>query len=187
MSKSSFKPRDKATANLTARPNAADNFKIGGIYTVTCIDADGNLKWVEEAHNLFTTAGIDHIMDIVFGTTAKDATLYVGLIDEGTPMAAADTLASPTNWTEATETATGSANRQEWVNDAGGSSSGALGNGDSVASFTIDDTDTIGGAFLTNVETGTAGILYCVVEFTDRAVASGDTLTVDYTITAADS
>jgi len=190
MSKSSFKPNDKATAGLVARPGCEDNFSVGGIFTMTCFDADGNEKWVEKGHNVFTTEGIDHVVDVVFGATAADATLYVGLMDDGGAVVAGETLvtiaAGSNNATEITISVT-SGDRQEWVDDAAGSVAGVLGNGDSVASFAIDASDTVGGAFLTNASTGTSGKLLCGYEFTNRAVASGDTLTVDYTITAADS
>jgi acyl dehydratase len=52
--------------------------------------------------------------------------------------------------------------------------------------FSITGTATVAGAFLNTAATGTAGILYGVVDFSSsRAVISGDTLQVTVTVTAA--
>jgi hypothetical protein len=48
----------------------------------------------------------------------------------------------------------------------------------------MNGTTTIAGAFLTNVATGTSGILFSEADFQspgDRAVVSGDVLNVTYT------
>jgi hypothetical protein len=55
-----------------------------------------------------------------------------------------------------------------------------------VATFTINATVTVGGAFLTsdNTKGGTSGVLFSAADFEspgDRAVVSGDTVTVTYT------
>jgi hypothetical protein len=59
-------------------------------------------------------------------------------------------------------------------------------NSASAATFTINGTVTVGGAFLTsdNTKSGTTGILFSASDFAapgDRAVVSGDTVTVTYT------
>lgn len=63
-------------------------------------------------------------------------------------------------------------------------------NSASPASFTINGTTTIGGAFLTSVSTkgGVTGVMYSAADFSspgDRSVVSGDTLTVTYTLSLA--
>jgi hypothetical protein len=47
-------------------------FKVGGVFYVKCFDKDGNLKWEDEAKNLVTDDGLDHILDVILhGTAAK--------------------------------------------------------------------------------------------------------------------
>jgi hypothetical protein len=63
-------------------------------------------------------------------------------------------------------------------------------NSASPATFTINATSTIAGAFLTSISTkgGTTGILFSASDFSspgDRAVVSGDTLSVTYTLSLA--
>ena len=65
---------------------------------------------------------------------------------------------------------------------------GSVSNTASKATFSINGTTTIFGAFLTtsNTKSGTAGTLYGVVDFgSSRAVISGDTLEITVTLTAA--
>ena len=63
-------------------------------------------------------------------------------------------------------------------------------NSASPASFTINATATVGGAFLVSNSTksGTTGVLFSASDFTapgDRSVASADTLNVTYTFSLA--
>jgi hypothetical protein len=60
-----------------------------------------------------------------------------------------------------------------------------ISNSGSPAVYTINGTTTVGGAFLTsdNTKSGTTGTLFSAVDFSapgDRAVVSGDTITVSY-------
>jgi hypothetical protein len=63
-------------------------------------------------------------------------------------------------------------------------------NSASVAVFNINATQTVGGAFLTsdNTKSGSTGTLFSAADFSapgDRAVTSGDTLNVTYTLSLA--
>ena len=65
---------------------------------------------------------------------------------------------------------------------------GSVNNSSSKATFSINGTTTIFGAFLVTNSTkgGTSGTLYGVVDFgSPRAVISGDTLEITVTLTAA--
>jgi hypothetical protein len=55
-------------------------------------------------------------------------------------------------------------------------------NSASPASFSINATSTIAGAFLASVSSGTSGILFSAGDFTggDKTVDSGDSLSVTY-------
>ncbi len=158
-----------------------DGFKIGGTFFVQCFDKDGNLKWEDAAKNIVTNVGLDHVLDVVLHGASATATWYVGLKNVGA-VAAGDTMASPGSWTENTNY---TGDRKEYVEAA--ASSQSITNSANKASFAIDtDSQTIAGAFLTAAATGTAGILFCVADFTggNKSADDGDTLEVTYTITA---
>ena len=160
---------------------ALDNVNLGlaNYWKVTCLDKDGNVKWEEDKKNLITTVGLNHILDTQFHASTQVTAWYIGLKGAGTPVAA-DTMASHSSWAELTGYA---GNRKEWTE--GAASSGSMTNSSSV-DFTINATATIAGAFLNTAATGTAGVLYGVVDFSSaRSVISGDTLQVTVTVTAA--
>jgi len=156
--------------------------RIGGYFNVTCKGPDGQVKWEEVAHNIVTNEGLDHILDIVLHGDTQVSPWYVGIKNAGA-VAAGDTLASHGGWTENTNY---TGNRQEY--DEAAASSQSTTNSASKASFAIDtDSQTIAGAFLASVATGTAGTLLCVADFAGtKAADDGDTLEVTYTIGAAD-
>lgn len=179
---SKVKTKDSTTANITASMSIKDSFKFKNPVKVECIGPDGVVKWVEEGYNLVTTQGLEDILDVYFSDGSQDATHYIGLKGTGA-VAVGDTLASHANWTEVTDY---TGNRKAWTE--AGVSSKAITNSASPASFAIDDTATVAGAFLTNAETGTDGILVAAIDFTaSRSVLSGDTLNVTYSLTIADA
>lgn len=153
--------------------------QLSNVWTMTCLDITGNIKWTETKKNLITTEGLNHILNTQFtGSTAVNP-WYIGLKGSGTP-AAADTLASHGTWSEETGY---TGNRKEWTE--GSASAGSMTNASSV-DFSINGTATIAGAFLGSASSGTSGTLYGVVDFgSARSVLSGDTLQVTVTVTAA--
>jgi len=155
--------------------------KIGGVFGAECYDRNGNKKWDDVAKNLVVNQGLNHTLDVVFHGTAAVATWYVGLKKTGTP-ATADTLASHASWTEAT----GYTGVRKAYTEATASGK-SITNSANKASFAIGASATIAGAFVCSVTSGTGGTLWCAANFTTpRAVESGDTLEVTYTISAAD-
>lgn len=159
-------------------------FKVGGVFEVECYGPDGRLKWQAQAKNLVTNVGLNHILDVLLHGSTQVSTWYVGLKNAGT-VAAADTLASHSGWTENTNY---TGNRQEYEEAA--ASSQSITNSANKASFSIDtDSQTIAGAFLASVATGTSGTLLCAADFTggNKSCDNGDTLEVTYTISASDA
>ncbi len=160
-------------------------FGLGGVFYFVCYDANGKLKWETEAHNLVTDAGLEHILDVsLAGTTnASQLTWYLALTDDGPTIASADTMGSHAGWAEAT--AYDQATRPAWDEARTDLS---VSNVLNLGTFTMNDADTVGGAFLTDLNTigTTDGVLLCVAAAseTDRVVASGDTLNVRYDIVA---
>lgn len=163
-----------------------DVLKVGGVFKLECIDKYGKLKWSDDIHNTVVNVGLQHILDILFASDTQIATWYVGLTD-GTPtISAADTMASHAGWAEVV--AYSQATRQEFVDVR---SAQSVSNTASPASFSINGSATIGGAFITSDSTksGTTGILLCAAVRTggDRTVESGDTINVTYTFSGASS
>lgn len=163
--------------------DAKQGIVVENIYTVECVGPDGKVKWTDEFKNLVTTEGLNDNLDKYLKGSAYTAAWYVGLTD-GTPTtAAADTLASHAGWLEVSAY---TGNRQALT--LGTVAAGSVDNSASKASFPItSDATTIGGAFVSSVATGTAGILYGVGAFTggDKSADNGDTLNVTVTLTAA--
>lgn len=164
-----------------------EKVKAGGVFTVQCFDKDGNLKWTEENHNLVVNVGLKDMNDKYFTGSSYTAAWYIGLYGSGATNspAAGDTMSSHIGWTEvvAYSQATRPAATFAAATTADPS---VITNSASPATFSINGTTTVGGAFLTsnNTKSGTTGILFSASDFQspgDRSVVSGDTLTVTYT------
>lgn len=154
--------------------------KVGGVFEVTAY-RNGEIIWQDRAENLVVNAGLDHMLDATLSAGTQITSWYVGLKGTGSP-AAGDTLASHATWTEIADY-TGT--RPAWTD--GGVSSQSVTNSASKASFSIDDTVTVYGAFLSSAASGTSGTLFCAGDFSSsKALENGDTLEVTYTISAAD-
>jgi hypothetical protein len=170
-----------ATGATTMKQQENVGLALTNIWTMTCLDSSGNVKWSETKKNLITTEGLNHILNTQFHGGTQVSPWYIGLKGTGT-VAAADTLASHAGWSEVTDY---DGNRKEWTE--GAASSGSMTNSSSV-DFSINGTATVAGAFLSSVATGTSGTLYGVVDFaSSRSVLSGDTLQVTVTVTASSS
>lgn len=161
--------------------------KAGGIFTVQCHDKDGNLKWEAKEHNLVVNEGLQYMNAKTFTGSSYTAAWYLGLYGAGasnTP-AAADTMASHAGWTEVTAYSQTTRPACNFGTPTTADPSVAT-NSASAATFSINATTTVGGAFLTTDSTkgGTTGTLFSAADFQspgDRSVVSGDTLSVTYT------
>lgn len=156
-------------------------------FFVECVSPTGEIKWTDSFHNLVVNVGLDDSLDKHLKGSAYTAAWYVGLTDATPTVAAADTMASHAGWTEDQTYSEGV--RQTLT--LGTVSGQSVDNSASKASYSINGTTTIGGAFVTtdNTKGGTSGILYGAGAFTggNRAVDNGDTLNVTVTLTAAAS
>lgn len=130
---------------------------------------------------MIVNTGLDYFLDVPLSSGTQNYTHYVGLKGAGAVLAA-DTLASQANWSIVTDY---TGNRKLW--QEGGVSGQSISNTGNAASFAINATVTVAGAFITPEETAASGTLVCAVDFAaSRSLASGDTLNVTYTISAAD-
>ncbi|MDJ0712582.1 MAG: hypothetical protein QNJ14_19525 [Woeseiaceae bacterium] len=173
-------------ANAAACVGEAVHEELGlkGEWDVVCRDRHGRVKWRDSIKNLVTNAGESYMLQAGLDNQTQIGTWYVGLTDSSPTVAETDTMASHAGWVE--DQNYSEAVRQTWT---GGTESGqSIDNSASKATFSINATTTIGGAFLNSVSTkgGTTGTLYAVGAFSggNKSVASGDTLEVTATFTA---
>ena len=182
---------DQVSAGLTMGTRAIDKAEATGVYKIECHDAQGNLKWEAKSANLVVNGGLQDMNAKYFTGSAYTATWYLGLYGAGASNnpAAADTMSSHAGWTEIVPYSNATRPACTFGTPTTANPSVAT-NSASPASFTVNATSTVGGAFLTSNSTksGTTGILYSAADFGspgDRAVASGDILTVTYTLSLA--
>ena len=177
---------DAVSANVQKSKGVAEGIKGGGVFTVECFDKDGNHKWTAKSPNLVVNVGLADMNDKYFSGSGYTAAWYLGLYGAASSNdpAAGDTMASHAGWTEVTDYSQ-STRPACTFGSATVADPSVIDNSGSVAVFSINNTVTVGGAFLTSDDTkgGTSGILFSAADFQapgDRAVVSGDTLNVTY-------
>lgn len=179
---------DSCDASIVRNAAQDEKTSITGYYTVECHDADGNLKWKDDIHNLVTTVGKNLTMDTVLGNSAAGA-VVMGLKGVGTPDAA-DTQASHATWLEVglANAPTYSGNRK--TPTFGAAAAGVKSTSAAVV-FTMTGSGTVAGCFIniggSATIDDTTGTLFSAGDFTvgNKVVTSGDTLSVTYSATAA--
>ena len=183
---------DIVSSDLICRSQYGEGLVAMGKYFVECFDKDGNLKWSDEASNLVVNTGLQYMAGTSLdGATARITAWYVGLITgpgSGTTFAAGDTASLHAGWAE--NTAYSNSTRPAATFAAATTANpSVVTNSASKATFNINNTATIAGAFLISNDTkgGTSGTLFSASDFTggDRSVGSGDTLQVTYTFSLA--
>jgi len=186
-------------AEITMQANAVipEGMGVDGFYHVECRDADGNLKWNEEFPNLVVAVGKQLMLDTLLRTSGTYTTVgpFLGLINNSTTFAAADTMSSKT-WTELTTyTVGGSAVRGTAVfaaaSSTGTTPSNVTTSTATAITYTMTGSATVYGCFLVtgtgavSTISSTAGTLYSEGNFsTAKTVTTGDTVSVTYSTTA---
>jgi hypothetical protein len=183
---------DRVEGQVTGLSQLHHGVKLRARWDFQCFDKDGNLKWEDYCDpNIFVNEGLDDVLEEYYNGSAYTAAHYIGLVDNAgfTAYAAGDTAAQiggSNGWAE--DTTYSDANRPTYNPAAAASQS--IDNSASKASFSINGSATIRGAFCItdNTKGGTAGTLISESDFTggNRSVQSGDTLEVTLTVTAAD-
>lgn len=190
------------SAVVSVKTNASGNEAIGmeGVYNVVCHDAQGNIKWEEQAPNLVNAVGKQLMLDTLLAGSSYNVTgPYLGLISTTSPTfgTGSDTMSSHSGWTEFTNyTVGGSAVRGTAVFGAATSTGSTPTNVTTATASAITYTITGGGGNVTGcfLVTGTgasdtisntSGVLYSAGAFgTPKAVTAGDTVSVTYSTTA---
>lgn len=165
--------------------NNKEAIKVGGVFCIKCFSCDGKLLWKKVAKNRVVNVGLQHILDVLFSGATQVNPWYLGLIDNTSSvnLVAADTLSSHAAWTENTNY---TGDRKEYVEVR---SAQTMSNTASKASFTITvNSQTISGAFLCSVATGTTGTLLSEAVFTggSEVVNSGNVIEVQYVFLGSD-
>jgi hypothetical protein len=182
---------DVIGSSITKALESGESATAKGVYHMQCFDKDGNLKWEAECPNLVVNVGLQDMNNKYFLGSSYTAAWYIGLYGAGasnTP-AAGDTAASHAGWTEVTPYSQATRPACTFGTPTTANPSVAT-NSASPAVYTINATQTVGGAFLisNSTKSGSTGTLYSASDFTspgDRSVVSGDTLNVTYTLSLA--
>jgi len=181
------KASDSVTAGMITNRVGGERVGAGGVFTVTCVGADGKEKWSDTFHNLVVNQGLQDMNSKYFVGSGYTASWFLGLVQgpgSGTTFAAADTLASHAGWTELVPGTAYTGNRKTATfGTATTADPSVITNSASPASFAmLVNATVVAGAFLSSVSSGTSGILFSAGDFTggDKTVDSGDTLNVTY-------
>ncbi len=185
------KANDSVQTGLIAGTKNAEQALATGRFKVECFDKDGNLKWAVESKNLVVNVGLKYMAGSALAAETQITTWYLGLYGAGasnTP-AAGDTASSHAGWTEITPYSNATRPTATFA-AATTANPSVVTNSASPASFSINATATVGGAFLISNSTkgGTTGTLFSAADFQspgDRNVVNGDTLNVTYTFSLA--
>ena len=158
---------------------------VGGVFTFEHY-REGKLIDTWETKNIMTLEGLDYVIDVAVANGAQIAGHYVGIFKGNyTPDGTETGATVATDSTEATEYTLGT--RPAYA--PGTVASQSVDNTASKASFTMNATVTIHGAFLSgdSAKSGTGSKCLCVSRFPgQRDLLSTDELLVTYTISAQD-
>jgi len=182
---------DHVSSGLTCNLKAGEEAKATGVFEIKCHDKDGNLKWEAQSKNLVVNVGLQYMAGTALTSVTQVTSWFLGLYGAGasnTP-AAGDTMSSHAGWTEVTAYSNATRVAATFVTATAANPS-VVTNTASPATFNINGTTTVGGAFLTSgsAKGGTAGTLFSAADFGspgDRSVVSSDTLSVTYTFSLA--
>lgn len=181
---------DAVNSGLVCGANPADKVLAMGRFIVECYDSEGILRWREDNPNLVVNVGLQYMCGAALTSTSQITSWYIGLYGSGSTNnpAAGDTMVTHAGWTEVVAYSNATRPACTFVAATLANPSVAT-NSASPAAFNMNASTTVGGAFLTSSSTvgGATGTLFSASDFTtgDRAVLSGDTLNVTYTLSLA--
>ena len=191
MTTEKLKVTDHISSGLIAGTQSGEHATATGVYHIECHDKDGKLKWSADSKNLVVNAGLAYMAGTALTSVTQITTWYIGLYGAGasnTP-AAGDTMASHAGWTEVVPYSNATRVAATFVTATTANPS-VVTNAASPATFNINATSTVGGAFLTSgsAKSGTTGTLFSAADFAapgDRSVVSGYIMSVTYTFSLA--
>jgi len=147
-----------------------------------------------QGHNTFTTEGMARLLNIVFRAQATEAAIYCGIFKNNVTPAVGDTaavkLGAAGTYGECQDADYDSPATNKPAYTIASTSTASCTNAASPASFTMNASITIYGAFLSTAaaKTATSGTLFCAKAFSSsRAVIADDVLSVTYVISCTTS
>lgn len=150
----------------------------------------------EPKPNIFTTEGLARLLNIMFGDVSKAASKiwYVGIFKNNVTPAASDTAAAALGaagtYGECQDADYDSPATNKPSYNTATTTTGVITNSANVATFTMNASITVYGAFLSTetAKTATSGYLMCGKRFSSsRAVVADDQLAITYQITCTSS
>jgi hypothetical protein len=175
---------------------SADAVGLQGVYTVTCMGSDGTEKWTDVIENLTTNVGRQSLLNAYFANTGGGA-VVMGLgganaSNTFTP-AYTDTQASHVGWYEVggSNAPTYSGTRKTPSFSSATSANPSVLTTSAAVVFSMTSSGTVYGAFIniggSSTIDSTTGTLFSIGAFTagSKTVTSGDTINVQYTLSAA--
>lgn len=157
---------------------------VGGVFHVEHMRG-GELIDATDDSNLVVNEGLNHLLDVVFHAGTPVGTWFLGLFEGNyTPIATLTAATLPAASTESV--AYTESTRQEY--NEGAASGQSTTNAANKATFTINATKNIYGAFLVSNSTkgGTSGVLFSAARFAaPKSVAVDDQLLLTYTFNAS--
>lgn len=191
MSVEKLNAKDFVSCGLIAGNRHSEVAKATGRFAIECFDKDGKLKWSAEESNLVVNVGLQYMAGVALTSTAQITTWYIGLYGAAASNnpSASDTASSHGGWTEVTPYSNATRPSATFA-AATAANPSVVTNSASPATFNINASSTVGGAFLISNSTkgGTTGTLFSAADFQspgDRSVVNGDTLQVTYTFSLA--
>jgi len=147
---------------------------------------EGKVIDIIEFNNVVTIEGRNHLLKVGVSQEASATNWYMGLIGADITPAESDTASSAlgTGGTYQEITAYDETNRPQYVSAF---ENNAVSNEDNQATFTINDSVTAYGAFITSTapKNDNSGVLLCAGKFSSaKSLSSGDILKVVYTISS---
>jgi hypothetical protein len=187
---------DSVDASVTRNAGSGEEFGLNGVYTFTCYDQDGNVKWVDGFENLTTNVGRQNLLDSYFANTGGGAVVMGLMTNNAVPAsipAYTDTQGSHPGWFEAgaANAPTYSGNRKTPTFSTATNANPSVLSTSSAVVFSMTGSGTVTGAFIniggSATIDNTTGVLFSAGNFTagSKTVTSGDTINVTYTLSAS--
>ena len=186
--------RDNADLRYAAKHQRESGLNFHG-HVYTDHFRDGKLlHHCDQGGNTFTTEGMARILNIVFRAQTTESAIYCGIFKNNVTPAVGDTAAAKLGaagtYGECQDADYDSPATNKPAYTIASTSTATCTNAASPASFTINASITIYGAFLSTAaaKTATSGTLFCAKAFSSsRAVIADDVLSVTYVISCTTS
>jgi hypothetical protein len=169
------------SASSTMCGSAAEQADAQGVYLVECYSADGKLRWKDVAENVVTTQGKNFLLDTILAGSSYTAAWVLSLYTAGTAAATA-TYAVPIV-TEVLNSVLATRPATAWTAASAGSKASSAISCAIIGSATITGVMVMkGSSTIGDTAAGSAVLLSEGALGASRAVLSGDTLSVTYTL-----